>query len=256
MTTLAREQSLHLADLLRRERAALAEFLVALAEFDRRRLWLDLGYTSLFYLLHRELGLAKGPAFYRKIAAELIQRYPEIVEPLRDGRLCLTSVVELSKVITPENRSDVLPRFFELSKREAKAVSAALLPDHAPPRREVVTAVRAAAALPAAPFPLSVSNGGQASPAEAVGARDAPRAASVLPEEPARANASVPDVSSPPPSRVRRAQVEVEPLSAELRRLHVTVSRRLLEKLDAARAALSHSHPGAGAEEIIEAGLD
>src|SRR6266542_4023599 len=152
MTTLAREQSLHLADLLRRERAALAEFLVALAEFDRRRLWLELGHASLFYFLHRELGLAKGPAFYRKTAAELIQRYPEIVEPLRDGRLCLTSVVELSKVITRENRVQVLPRFFELSKREAKAVSAALLPDHAPPRREVVTAVRAAAALPAAPL--------------------------------------------------------------------------------------------------------
>ncbi len=236
MTTLAREQSLHLADLLRRERAALAEFLVALAEFDRRRLWLELGHASLFYFLHRELGLAKGPAFYRKIAAELIQRYPEVVEPLRDGRLCLTSVVELSKVITPENRSDVLPRFFELSKREAKAVTAALLPDEAPPRREVVTAVRAAAAPPAAAFALSLSKGGHASPAEAVGASDAPRATSVLPEEPARANASVPDVSSAPPSRVRPAQVEVEPLTAELRRLHVTVSRRFLDKLDAAAA--------------------
>ncbi len=256
MTTLAREQSLHLADLLRRERAALAEFLVALAEFDRRRLWLELGHASLFYFLHRELGLAKGPAFYRKTAAELIQRYPEIVEPLRDGRLCLTSVVELSKVITMQNRADVLPRFFELSKREAKAVSAALLPDDAPPRREVVTVVRAAAALPAAPFALSLSKGGHASPAEATGASDARRAASVLPEEPARANASVPDVSSAPPARPRPAQLEVEPLTAELRRLHVTVSRRLLEKLDAARAALSHSHPGAGAEEIIEAGLD
>ncbi len=253
MTTLAREQSLHLAELLRRERAALAEFLVALAEFDRRRLWLEVGHASLFYFLHRELGLAKGPAFYRKTAAELIQRYPEIVEPLRDGRLCLTSVVELSKVITPENRADVLPRFFELSKREAKEIAAALLPDEAAPRREVVTVARPAAASPAAPFALSLSTGEQGSPAKTVGASDASPAASVLPEEPARANASVPDVSS---ARPRPAQVEVEPLTAELRRLHVTVSRRFLEKLDAARAALSHSHPGAGAEEIIEAGLD
>ncbi len=47
-----------------------------------------------------------------------------------------------------------------------------------------------------------------------------------------------------------------EPLTAELRRLHVTVSSRLLEKLDAARAALFHSHPGGSAEEILEAGLD
>jgi hypothetical protein len=50
--------------------------------------------------------------------------------------------------------------------------------------------------------------------------------------------------------------VAVEPLTAELSRMHVTVSRRFLEKLEAARDALSHSHPGAGNEEILEAGLD
>jgi hypothetical protein len=48
----------------------------------------------------------------------------------------------------------------------------------------------------------------------------------------------------------------VEPLDAELARVHMTVSRRLLEKLEAARDALSHSHPGASRDEIIEAGLD
>ena len=63
-----------LAELLRREHHALAEFLVALADFDRARHWLELGYTSCFYFLHRELGLSKGAAFYRKTAAELIQR--------------------------------------------------------------------------------------------------------------------------------------------------------------------------------------
>lgn len=84
--TSARDLSARLADLLRREHHALAEFLVALADFDRRRLWLDLGHASLFNFLHRELGLSKAAAFYRKAAAGLIQRFPEVVEPLRDGR--------------------------------------------------------------------------------------------------------------------------------------------------------------------------
>ena len=152
----ARDFTLRLQDLLRRERLALAEFLVALADFDRRRLWVDLGYTSLFYFLHRELGLSKGAAFYRKTAAELIQTFPEIVEPLGDGRLCLTTVVELAKVLTAENRHEVLPRFFQLSKAEAKEVTAELRPDEAPPRRDVVTAVRApglSLSLPATPDP-------------------------------------------------------------------------------------------------------
>jgi hypothetical protein len=49
---------------------------------------------------------------------------------------------------------------------------------------------------------------------------------------------------------------EVKPLSADLRRLHFTVSQQFLNKLEAATAALSHSHPGASAEQILEAGLD
>jgi hypothetical protein len=70
----AREDTTRLADLLRREHHALADFLIALAAFDRERRWVELGYSSLFYFLTRELGLPKGPAYYRKTAAELIQR--------------------------------------------------------------------------------------------------------------------------------------------------------------------------------------
>jgi hypothetical protein len=115
MTT-AREDTVRLADLLRREHHALAEFLVALAAFDREQRWVALGYRSLFDFLVRELGLPKGPAYYRMTAAALIQKFPEIVEPLRDGRLNLASLTQLAKVITPENRADVLPRFFHTSQ--------------------------------------------------------------------------------------------------------------------------------------------
>ena len=123
MTTTARVQAGRLADLLRRERAEMAEFLLALADFDEQRGWLELGYSSLFYFLHRELGLSKGAAHYRKTAAGLVRRFPEIVEPLRDGRLCITSVVEVAKVLTAENRHEVLPRFFQRSKRDAMALA-------------------------------------------------------------------------------------------------------------------------------------
>ena len=78
-------------------------------------------------------------------AAGLIRKYPELVEPLRDGRLHLTSVTQLARVITPENRAEVLPRFFHLSKREAKEVVAELVPAAAPPLRTVVTSVRSSA---------------------------------------------------------------------------------------------------------------
>jgi hypothetical protein len=107
--TSTRDLTARLADLLRRERAALAEFLVAVAVFDQERRWLELGYSSLFYFLCRELGLSKSAAFQRMTAAQLIQEYPEVIEPLRDGRLCLSTVTEVAKVITPENRGRCWP---------------------------------------------------------------------------------------------------------------------------------------------------
>jgi hypothetical protein len=69
-----------------------------------------------------------------------------------------------------------------------------------------------------------------------------PRAESATSEATARA-------AHPEPLRI-------VPLDAELRRLHLTVSRRLLAKLEAARDALSHSHPGASLDVVLEVGLD
>ncbi len=241
--TNARDFTNRLADLLRREHAAMADFLVALADFDRRKLWLELGHSSLFYFLHRELGLSKGAAHYRKTAAELVQRFPEVVEPLRDGRICITSIVHLAKVLTPENRQEMLPRFFHRSKREAMAVAAAIQPAEAAPHRDVVTPVRP---------------GPGAAPAEKP---DRPESAArvdrlVQPVELRLSATPPPNVAAAPcpPASARRDSAE--PLTAELSRLHVTVSRRFLDKLDAARAALSHARPGASTEEILEAGLD
>jgi hypothetical protein len=147
----ARDFADRLAALLRKEQGAMADFLLALADFDRRRLWQTLGYSSLFHFLHRELGMSKGAAHYRKTAAELIQRVPEVVEPLREGKLCITSIIELAKVLTPENLAEVLPRFFHRSRQEAKAVSAELAPMEAAPLRTVVTAIPLAASARTAP---------------------------------------------------------------------------------------------------------
>src|SRR6266540_2534200 len=76
------------------DQVAMADFLLALADFDRRRLWVDLGYASLFAYLHRELGLSRSAAHYRKTAVELIERFPPVEAAFRSGRLCLTTSFE------------------------------------------------------------------------------------------------------------------------------------------------------------------
>ena len=203
----------------------MADFLIALADFDRQRAWAELGYSSLFWFLHRELRLSKGAAHFRKVAAELVQGHPEVVAPLRDGRLCLSTVVELAKAAEVVDLPAVLPRYYGLSRREAAEVSAAIRPVMRAPIRDVVTVVT--------PRP---------SPATSIAANhDTPVV--VQPHEPLL-RVSIP------------AETVVVPLDEERRRMHITLSRRFLAKLEAARDALSHSHPGATNETILESGLD
>jgi hypothetical protein len=245
MTTSARNESARLSDLLRREHHALGEFLVALADFDRRRVWVELGHASLFSYLRRELHLSAGAAQYRKMAAELVQRFPQVEVALRDGRLCLSSVIELAKVITPENASDLLPRFFGLSSRDAAFVAASIRPVENHPMREFIVAPLRSGAASEAPETTSAVHAGSfpfRAPETALG--NAAEGASPI------------GSAAPRPEVVAAARPRVKPLDAERARVHMTVSRSLLEKLEAARAALSHSHPGASADQIFEVGLD
>jgi hypothetical protein len=263
----AREFKHHLAELLRREHHAMADFILALATFDREKRWRDLEYTSLFSFLRGGLGLSAGAAQYRKTAAELVQRYPEVEEALRQGKLCLSSAIELAKVLTPENVSDVLPRFFGLSSRDAAAVAVSIRPVEHPPEREVVTPIRLVAPMPLSTDPAVAALCAPAlrAPVAAVPAR-AEDVANELrldnrlraPEAPAGDITS--STGSVAPVARRTTAIEprpsVEPLDGERARLHITVSRRLLAKLEAAKAALSHSNPGASSEEVLEAALD
>ena len=238
MTT-ANEYTVRLSALLRREHDSLADFLVELSEFDSRHLWRELGYANLFDYLHRELGLSRGASHYRRVAAELVRRYPEVLEPLRDGRLCFSSVLEVAKVITPENRAEVLPRFFHRSKAEAKAVAVEIKPVEAPPRRDVVTAIRST--------PMSVSTPDEKAPGPLPldGKQIVHPMNTTLP--PPSSGSSVGSGNAVPgtPSHEalpRRAdRPELEPLTADLARLHVTVSKAFLQKLARARDTRSRT---------------
>jgi len=245
MITNARALSSRLADLLRAEQVAMADFLLALADFDRRRLWVDLGYASLFAYLHRELGLSRSAAHYRKTAVELILRFPPVEAAFRSGRLCLTTSFELARVLTPENLDEVLPRFFGLSRREAMEVAASIVPAETVPERTVVRPVRE-------------SVPGSALAALAVERREAATAAAVAPARAPGAECLPVGTSSPAPSHPVEppARVEVRPLDAERSRIHLTVDRGFHSRLEEARDALSHAHPNASDGEILELALE
>ena len=244
--------------LLRKEQASMAEFLVALADFDLRRGWEALGHANLFAFINSELGLSPAPTYWRQEAARLLQRFPDLVDALRRGDLCLTTMAELGKVLSAENKEAVLPRFLGISSREAKEIVAELQPREAPATRTVVTRV---------PGVTLVST---------AGAVDGSGAATVeaSPTHPPQAGISETALAPPaptgaPPSQLRAPKVdfggvvapvakrdEVEPLSANRSRIHVNVSRQFTSKLETARRGLGHSIPNATIEQALEAALD
>ncbi len=122
-------------------------------------------------------------------------------------------------------------------------LAVAIRPVEAAPERDVVTAVRSAAPAAHAEAPRRDPTASPTPEAPALAFRPA--------ETPTAATAA-PVLRPTIPAR----RDSSEPLDAERSRLHVTVSRRFLAKLEAAKDALSHARPGASAEEILEAGLD
>ena len=130
---------------------------------------------------------------------------------------------------------------------EAQEVVAELQPRAAPPRREVVTSM--------APSLLTLE-----SPQGTRIARPA-----TWPGQPTWSPSSAPDTDSASlltseeelthPRRDAARRDDVEPLTADLRRLHVTVDRQFLEMLEAARDGLSHSIPGASTEQVLKEAL-
>jgi hypothetical protein len=88
-----------LLEIRKNERSLLVELLALLAELDRRRTVLALGFSSLFSFCTDRLGLTKASAFRRTTAARLLARFPVVAEYLADGRLNLTTLVELRDVL-------------------------------------------------------------------------------------------------------------------------------------------------------------
>ena len=68
------------------ERPLLPLLLRHLAEVDRRRLYLDMAFPSLFAFATGFLGYSKAAAFRRTTAARLLARFPVVADHLADGR--------------------------------------------------------------------------------------------------------------------------------------------------------------------------
>lgn len=78
--------------LVQNERQLLTQILHHLKEVEKRKLFADLGYRSLFEYAVKELKYSEGQAGRRIQAIRMIKELPEVEEKIADGRLSLSNL--------------------------------------------------------------------------------------------------------------------------------------------------------------------
>jgi hypothetical protein len=109
-----------------RERAATAELIRVLIEFDRRRLYLAEGYPSLFAYCTGALHYSEYSAFNRIEVARAAARWPQLLARLEDGSLHLSGARLLAPHLTADNVEGVLESARHKSKRDIEEIAADL----------------------------------------------------------------------------------------------------------------------------------
>jgi 5-methylcytosine-specific restriction endonuclease McrA len=140
--------------LIRDERTCTLRVLLHLNEIERRRLHLKLAYTSMFDYCTSGLGYSESAASRRIRAARCLARFPEVYDLLESNRANISTLAQISRVLSTDNRTALLARIQGQSQRQVEAIVAEFAPRAAVPRDRVSTVVVPA---PAQAVPLTLS---------------------------------------------------------------------------------------------------
>ena len=207
------------------DRRKTATLIAYIAEIDRRKLYLELAYPSMFAFCTERFGMSEAIAHKRIRGGRAASRFPRILGMLARGEIHLTGVHQLASHLTEENHKEVLERAKHKSMREIQKLVAELAP-----KPDVPSLIRA---LPNRRASMPLSSGDASS--SAVEPRPAVQSSGV-----AR--------SKPKPRPI--------PLSPRRYKLQVTIGQETRDKLEELQGLLSHQIPNGDPAEILDRALD
>ncbi|MCB9025951.1 MAG: HNH endonuclease [Bdellovibrionaceae bacterium] len=149
-------------NLVQKERHMLTQVLHHLKEVERRRLFSDLGYQSLFEYAVKELKYSEGQAGRRIQAMRLLKELPEIEKKIESGALSLTNIsqaqayfrevkksvklieytksaatkTESNKILKASDKVKILENLENKSTREGQKILLQMLPEIALPKEK------------------------------------------------------------------------------------------------------------------------
>lgn len=124
-------QGLH--DLVRTERKITHQIIEAIAEIDRRDLYLVRGYPSLFEFLVHKVGYSESAASRRIGAVRLFQQIPEVAQQIEAGTINLSQASLLTQTVraadksshqpvTPQQKRDILKKIENCSFQKSQQI--------------------------------------------------------------------------------------------------------------------------------------
>jgi len=234
-------------------REGTALLLAQIAEIDARRLFAPAGYSSMFLYCVREFHFSEDAAWRRIQAARAARRFPAIFQAVKEGRLHLTAICLIAPHLTAGNLEELIRAATHQSRVAIQAWLARRFPQALPPpARERIRLVQPAPAR--VKQETTVLFGGHTEPpgsllsghVEASTATERGLARSQRSTEPA--DPSVFDMKPP-------SDTESVPVVAARYVVQVTISGDTHEKLQHARALLSHV-VGTDVAQVIDRALD
>ena len=95
--------------LVKNEREVLTKILHHLREVERRKLFSDLGYQSLFEYTVKELKYSEGQAGRRIQAMRLIKEIPEVEKKIASGKLSLSNISQAQSYFREARKMEAHP---------------------------------------------------------------------------------------------------------------------------------------------------
>jgi hypothetical protein len=139
------------------ESRATTALIESIAEIDRRKLYADLGFGSLWDFVTRELGLSESAAYRRIQAARLLQKAPEVKASLESGALSLSNAAKvqefqkanqkaekkLGRTPDPGKLGKIIKAVESMSQRQCEAKLFEISPEALPREKERIVSAAA-----------------------------------------------------------------------------------------------------------------
>ncbi|MBI5881503.1 MAG: HNH endonuclease [Elusimicrobia bacterium] len=229
-----------------------------MSEIDRRKLYADAGFHSMFAYCVGRLHYSEGETARRIHAARAAARHPEILSFLRDGTLSLTAVSLLAPHQRREDFLALLSRAQGLSQNKLELLLAEIAPERA--RRDCIRYL-GHPPLPALPPREELFAGlpdsflgaeSSLAPGDPSLAGTTPATAPLLAEGPPFSQR----MGSPSIGQTSAAQTTPVPTPKPLVRFSFTADEGLLTWVERARDLLRHKYPYARLEDIFREALE